>query len=325
MAAAAVTAIMALGGSIATAVAVRWFLVGGLVLLVGAPARFLAVSTAVVLALATFVLPGPALLRDRSFFGVTEVVASADGRWIRLMNGTTVHGVQATDPVAARQPAFYYARSGPLGDVFDILGESHPESTIAAIGLGAGAIAAYARSADSITFFEIDPLVISVATDSRYFTYLADAAGRSRIVLGDARLSLRAEAGSSFDLVILDAFSSDAVPAHLLTVEALREAARVLRPDGLLAMHVSNRYYDLAPAIGAAGERLGLTVLERRYGPTPEEAAAGAAPSIWVIATANGAVAERFRAVGWQATADDGIEPITDDHPDVLRFLDLGR
>jgi spermidine synthase len=164
-----------------------------------------------------------------------------------------------------------------------------------------------------------------VASDARYFTFLADAPGPPRIVLGDARISMRDEPDASFDLVILDAFSSDAPPAHLLTIEALLEDRRLLRLGGILAIHVSNRYYDLAPALGAAEEALAMTVLERRYSPTPADAAEfGASPSIWVVATADPALADRFRAAGWGPTSHDGIEPITDDHPDVLRFLRSG-
>jgi SAM-dependent methyltransferase len=316
------TAIMALERSIATPVAVRWFGVGALILLVGAQPRFLAVATGLVLAIATFVLPAPALLRDRSFFGVTEVVPTADGRWIQLMNGTTVHGVQSTEARLRQTPTFYYARSGPLGDIFDVLGRSRPDADIAVAGLGAGGIAAYIQPANTMTFFEIDPVVIEVASDPRYFTFLADAPTTPRIVLGDARLSLRDEPEASYDLVILDAFSSDAPPAHLLTVEALLEDRRVLRPGGILMIHVSNRYFDLAPALGAAGARLEMTVLERRYSPTPEDAAeAGASPSIWVVATADPAILEELRLAGWHDTDHAGVEPLTDDHPDVLRFL----
>ena len=321
-----VTAIMASEGSIATPVAIRWFGVGALILLVGAQPRFLAVASGLVLVLATFVLPVPALLRDRSFFGVTEVVPTADGRWIQLMNGTTVHGVQSTDPRLRHEPTFYYAPSGPLGDVFSILAEAKPDASIAIAGLGAGGIAAYEQPTNSMAFFEIDPVVVEVASDPRYFTYLSGAPVPPRIVLGDARISLRDEPDASYDLVILDAFSSDAPPAHLLTVEALLEDRRVLRPGGILVIHVSNRYYDLAPAIGAAGDRLEMTILERRYSPTPEDAAAsGASPSIWVSATADPATVERFRAAGWGDTSHAGVEPLTDDHPDVLRFLDIGR
>ena len=322
---AVLSAAMAVEGSIATPVAIRWFLVGALILLVGGPARFLAVSTGLVLVLATFVLPGPALLRDRSFFGVTEVLTTADDRWIQLMNGTTVHGVQSTDPDLARRPTFYYAPSGPLGDVFAALEPGRPDAAVAIAGLGAGGIAAYLQPGQTVTFFEIDPVVVRVASDARYFTFLADAPSPPRIVLGDARISMRDEPDASYDLVILDAFSSDAPPAHLLTIEALLEDRRLLRPGGILVIHVSNRYYDLAPALGAAEDRLAMTVLERRYSPTPADAAEfGASPSIWVIATADPALADRFRAAGWGPTSHAGIEPITDDHPDVLRFLQVG-
>ena len=323
---AVLSAAMAVEGSIATPVAIRWFLVGALILLVGGPARFLAVSTGLVLVLATFVLPGPALLRDRSFFGVTEVLTTADDRWIQLMNGTTVHGVQSTDPDLARRPTFYYAPSGPLGDVFAALEPGRPDAAVAIAGLGAGGIAAYLQPGQTVTFFEIDPVVVRVASDARYFTFLADAPSPPRIVLGDARISMRDEPDASYDLVILDAFSSDAPPAHLLTIEALLEDRRLLRPGGILVIHVSNRYYDLAPALGAAEDRLAMAVLERRYSPTPADAAEfGASPSIWVVATADPALADRFRAAGWGPTSHAGIEPITDDHPDVLRFLQVGR
>ena len=318
-----VLAVMAADHSIALAIAARWFAVGGLILLVGAQPRFLAIATGLTLVVATLVIPSPALLRGRSFFGVTEVIQTTDGRWTQLMNGTTVHGVQSTDPTLSGQPTSYYASSGPVGDVFAILDASHPGAAIGIVGLGAGGIAAYEQRGQTMTYYEIDPLVIHVATDPRYFRFISQAPVRPTIVLGDARLSLRAAAPASYDLLVLDAFSSDAIPTHLLTVEAMADDLRVLRPGGLLAVHVSNRYYDLAPAVGAAGRRLGLTVLERRYGPTAAEAAAGAAASIWVVATTDPATIDRYRAAGWLPT-DGDVEPLTDDHPDVLRFLDLG-
>jgi SAM-dependent methyltransferase len=315
---------MALERSIALPYAVRWFVVGALILLVGAPPRFLAVSTALVLTIATFVIPMAALMRDRSFFGVTEVLMSSDGGWVHLMNGTTVHGSQSTDPELSRTATSYYAPSGPLGDVFVALDAARPNAEIAIVGLGAGAIASFQQPTQTMTFYEIDPVVVGVATDPRYFTYLADRPVQPGIVLGDGRLSLRAEADSSFDLVILDAFSSDAVPAHLLTVEALLDCRRVLRHGGMLAINVSNRYFDLAPAIGAAADDIEMIVLERRYSPTLADSAVGASPSIWVLATADAATANRFREAGWGDTAHAGVAPLTDDHPDVLRFLDLG-
>jgi hypothetical protein len=315
------TLLMAFERSIAFPVAVRWFAVGGLILLVGGARPFLALATALVLVLATFVLPSPALFRDRSFFGVTEVARSVDGHYVELFHGTTVHGKQALDPMEHRKPTFYYARSGPLGDVFEAVNARRHDAAIGITGMGAGGIAAYLEAGQTMTFFEIDPVVVRVASDPQLFTYLAEAPVPPRVVLGDARLSLREEATGTYDALILDAFSSDAIPAHLITLEALREDIRVLRPDGLLVVHVSNRYYDLSPAIGAAGAELGLAVLERRYSPTDAEGRAGAAPSIWLIATGDAAMAEWFRSAGWTVPNDVGVEPLTDDHPDVLRFL----
>ncbi len=318
-------AVMAVDQSIALGVALRWFGFGALILFFGAQPWFLAIATAFALTVATVVIPIPALLRDRSFFGVTEVIRSPEVGVTVLMNGTTVHGMQSTDPAFSRRPTTYYARSGPLGDVFRWLDAARPAASIAVVGLGAGTIAAYEQTGQSMTFFEIDPLVVRVASDPRYFTYLSGAPRMPTVVLGDARLSLRDVPAASFDLLILDAFSSDAIPTHLLTVEALADDLRVLRPGGIVAVHVSNRYYDLAPALGAAGDRLGLYVIDRGYSPTPAEADAGAAISYWVVLTRDEAVADSFVGEGWVPAVASGVEPLTDDHPDILRFLTIGR
>ena len=313
-------------GSIGLEAGVRWLLVGGVILLVGGQPRFLAVSTGLVLALAVFVLAPAAVLRDRSFFGVTEVLRPADRPVTILMNGTTVHGVQSTDPALRRIPGSYYAPHGPLGDVVALVrgragaGEGR---SIGVVGLGAGTISAYAEARDTLTFFEIDPLVVRVASDPRYFTYLSDAWTAPTIVLGDARLSLEPVASGTYDLLVLDAFSSDSIPAHLLTVEALADDARVLRPGGLLAIHVSNRYYDLAPAVASAAGRAGLTVLQRIYEPTPEDRDRGASLSHWLVATAVPSDLAELPAAGWEPVRA-GVRPLTDDHPDLLRLLRAG-
>ena len=166
--------------------------------------------------------------------------------------------------------------------------------------------------------------MIQVAQDPRYFTYLSDAPARPTVVLGDGRFSLRQVPNATFDMLVLDAFSSDAIPTHLLTLEALTDVRRVVRPGGTIVIHVSNRYYDLAPAIGAAGGRLGMTVLQRRYAPTDAEALAGASPSAWVVMTIDPATVAALRARGWEDVDATGVEPVTDDHPDVLRFLHIG-
>ena len=153
------------------------------------------------------------------------------------------------------------------------------------MGLGAGTLASYIDDRTEMTFFEIDPVVIAVAEDARLFSYLADAPTPPRIVEGDARLSLAAEPDAAFDLVILDAFSSDAIPIHLMTVEAIEEEVRTLEPDGVIAFHISNRYYDLSPSIAAALERLGLTPLERTSQPLTATADSTDIASRWMAAS----------------------------------------
>ncbi len=339
------------GSSVGLEAGVRWLLVGGLVLLVGGRPWFLALATALVLTLSVFVIPRDVVFRDRSFFGVTEVLQPAGATTTSLMNGTTLHGVQSTDPALRRTPMTYYARPGPVGDVFVMVeatggrtadGTTQPRS-IGVVGLGAGTLAAYVGPRDAMTFYEIDPVVVRVASDPGFFTYLADAPSRPSIVLGDARLSLAGVPDATHDLLVLDAFSSDTIPVHLLTVEAFREYARVLRPGGTLAIHVSNRYYDLAAPVAAAAERAGLMALVRSYTPAGADRAAGAMPSIWVAASGDPALVESLEARGW-VLADGALagwapagraseptgpaagftRPLTDDFADLLRFLRPG-
>ena len=309
--------------ALATEAGIRWLLVGGLILLVGARPWFLAVATAFVLALATFVLQPPAEYRDRSFFGVTEVVASPDGELTLLMNGTTIHGSQANDPQKARRPQSYYVRSGPVGDLFEVTARDDRPRTVAIAGLGGGALATYADVDTRMTFFEIDPIVIEVASDPRFFTYLSDAPMRPTVVEGDARLSFEDEPGERYDMVMLDAFSSDSVPVHLLTAEAIADELRIMRSDGLIVFHISNRYYDLAPAIAAAVTDEGLTILEKRHQPGAVKEP-GETPSRWLAASRDASTVESLRAAGW-ADAIPGDRPFTDDYADLLRYLYLGQ
>ena len=173
-----------------------------------------------------------------------------------------------------------------------------------------------------MTFFEIDPVVVRVASDPRYFTYLSDAPRKPAIVLGDARLSLAAEPTARFDLLVLDAFSSDSPPVHLLTSEAVADEVRTVKPDGLIAFHISNRYYDLAPAVAAAAVRNGLTILERWHavGAVHEP---GETPSHWLAASRDPARIAELRAKGWTDVAA-AERPFTDDYADLLSYLHFG-
>jgi len=187
---------------------------------------------------------------DRSFFGVLRVEEEdedREGRVRTLYSGTTLHGAQVIDrasPLHCR-PMVYYAPKTPIGQVVRSLQGARPALDIGVVGLGTGTLAAYARARDTLTYYEIDPKVLEFALEPRRFGYISDCAkGPVRVVLGDARLSLGREAERRFDLLVVDAFTSDSVPTHLLTEQALRGYLRVLKPGGLVVLHLSNRNLD---------------------------------------------------------------------------------
>jgi hypothetical protein len=207
--------------------------------------------------------------RDRSFFGKLEVEnetlnqGEEDERLLhRLVHGTTLHGKQQFRPLSL-EPLTYYHRTGPLGQIFRDLPQIQ-NGEIAAIGLGTGSIAAYGTAGNAITFFEIDPTVRRIAENPEYFTYLRDSkAGRLEIVMGDARIKLE-EHGKpgQYALIVVDAFSSDAIPIHLLTKEAVRLYVERLRNDGVIALHLSNRYLSLQSIAARIAQELGLACLQ---------------------------------------------------------------
>ena len=162
-----------------------------------------------------------------------------------------------------------------------------------------------------------------VAQDPRYFTYLTDAPEPPRVVLGDARLSLEDEPAGQFDLVLLDAFSSDSIPVHLITTEAIGIEWKTVRPGGIIGFNISNRFYDLTGPITAGAEAAGLTVMVRAHEPTDAEREAGATPSRWLAASDDPAVIAQLEERGWtRAQAAD--HPFTDDYSDLIRYLQLG-
>jgi len=204
----------------------------------------------------------PVIYRGRSFFSVHRIAIDESKRFRLFVHGGIVHGSQSVDPARRREATAYFHRTGPIGQLFDAT-VSMPKRRIAVVGLGIGSLAAYSQAGQEWTFYEIDPAVAQVARDARYFTYLNDSPARLRIVLGDARLSLRQAADREYDLLILDAFSSDAVPVHLLTREALRLYVAKLAPNGIVAFNISNRYVELEPLLGDLAADARLVCLEQ--------------------------------------------------------------
>ena len=261
--------------------------------------------------------PGSTLERRRSPYGVYRVTRRArdDGGVRDLVSGTTRHGRQREGDGT---PLSYYHPRGPLGDAFDGLDPTR----VGAVGLGVGAAAGHlSRTGQTLRFFEIDPAVVELAR--AHFSYLARGGGQVDVVIGDARVALEAERDEPpYDLLLVDAFSGDAIPEHLLTVEALELYRDRIADGGVILLHVSNRYYDLRPVLRANAERLGLAA---RHVARVEDLARDEDPSRYVALARDAAILDPLRRRGWrdltEASAFAGASPWTDDHTTPLSAL----
>jgi hypothetical protein len=200
------------------------------------------------------------LYADRTFFGVYRVRSDPARNFVSLVHGTTTHGRQVVgDPNP--EPLTYFHRQSPIGQLFKHFGAD--ARSVGVIGLGTGTLGAYAQPGSQWTFYEIDAAVERIARDARFFHYLERCAADCSVVLGDARLTL-SRSSVAHDILVLDAFSSDAIPIHLLTMEALRTYEARLSENGVLALHISNRHINLAPVVARLARDRGLTALLRR-------------------------------------------------------------
>jgi hypothetical protein len=262
------------------------------------------------------------LLRDRSFFGSYRV--RQWGYANVLMSGTTMHGGQDRRPANRREPLTYYHREGPLGQMFASLLQDRPAGDgrrVAVVGLGTGTIACYGRPGERWTFYEIDPLIERIARTPRYFTYLRDCPPRTDVVLGDARLRLAAAPADEYDLILLDAFSSDAIPTHLLTREALQLYLSKLAEGGSVAFHISNRYVDLRPVLTELARDARLAgVVGHDVKLTAEQRAMLKTTSVWVVLSRRATnLAALARQPGWEPLPPRAdVRVWTDDFSDVL-------
>lgn len=215
------------------------------------------------------------LHKERSFFGVLTVnlYEEGDSRQRLLMNGTTVHGVQFLGRSERRLPTAYFGRATGLGLALTSR-ESSGASRIGVIGLGVGTLAAYGREGDLMRFYEIDPVVVEIAGPGGYFSFVEDSKAEVEMVLGDARLSIEAEQQrgerQDFDVLVLDAFSSDSIPLHLMTREAFARYFDALAEDGLMAVHVSNRHFQLMSLVSRLAAEFGAHSLQIKTRPAPQ-------------------------------------------------------
>ncbi len=267
------------------------------------------------------------LYQDRTFFGVLSVretvIADENQKPEKvreLYHGTTKHGAERLTAANITTPLTYYSKPGPIGQLFAEFDNENRNWNIGAVGLGAGALACYAKEQQHWKFYEIDPLVVEVAKDPTWFHYLERCNKNADMIVGDARLSLIKEADKSFDLLIMDAFSSDAVPTHLLTHEAMQLYFSKLKDDGLLAFHITNRHLALKKVLANHVESLHLSGLLQEFKPETEVPLVIATD--WVVIAKQPQRLERLqqsRLGHWQKLPlTFGLQPWTDDFTHII-------
>jgi SAM-dependent methyltransferase len=273
--------------------------------------------------------------RMRSYFGTYTVTDSGNSRW--LMHGTTLHGMQLRD--APTRPISYYPVTSGVGIAFAKAPELFgPAASIGVVGLGTGTLACYRKPGQYWQFFEIDPLVIEIARERKIFSFIERCAPNVPITLGDARLTLAKVPQGKFDILALDAFSSDSIPLHLLTKEAFATYRRALKPDGLLLVHISNRYIDLNPVVAAEAKANGWFAAVRHDSPTEAQMNKGDRASHWIALSPDAAklaqltgkldtIKNRYHDKDqWLALDPPGkTSPWTDDYASVLPHLSFWK
>ena len=266
--------------------------------------------------------------RVRSFFGVYSVnyLSTDAGEHHILVNGTTNHGAQnLTYP---QLPITYYAREGPVGQAFSVMRMGDPPKRIGVIGLGIGSLSCFLEAGQRMTFFEIDPVEAQIANDPRFFTYLSECGrGRVDIVIGDGRRNIAKESDGAFDVILVDAFSGDAIPVHLLTREAIELYMRKLSPGGMLFLHITNTYVDLRPVVANIVAATGLHARAIYF--NGQMMTPFGLPSEWIVAARpaeNDLVRFTWQMQPWQPLLPDpGHGVWTDDHSNLLRSLRWGE
>ena len=264
-------------------------------------------------------------MMTRSYFGVYSVRTNGTDSRI-LVHGTTVHGVQNLGPAREKMHTTYYAPRSGIGLALIAAPQLYgPNARIGIVGLGSGTLACYALPGQKWKFYEIDPAIVTIASDPKRFTFLSKCLPKLDVAIGDARLTLATEPGESADVLAIDAFSSDAVPMHLLTQEAFATYRRHIAANGLLMVHISNRYLDLEPVLAAAAQR-GWASAARDYNATIEERKLNYSPSLWIAFSPDKLVIQRLVAANpnekWRPLAARvGFKAWTDDHASILSIL----
>lgn len=273
------------------------------------------------------------LYTARSFFGVHRVVLDSEGKYSEekchyLVHGRILHGAQSINPARKHESLTYFYKTGPIGQVFTAFHDDKTKSKVAVIGLGTGSLVSYSRPDQTWTFYEIDPLIKQIASNERLFSFLKDSYGKWNIILGDGRLSIKKAPDQYYDIFVLDAFSSDSIPTHLVTKEAIKLYLEKLAPHGVLAFHISNQYLNLEPILANLASDAGL-VAYFQFDSTinKEEQMLGKKPSKWVIMAREkedfGKLASDKR---WNQITYNPKYPLwSDDFSNILTIFNWGR
>ena len=289
------------------------------------PLRFALGIGAIMLATGSYNGPfGDIIFTERSFFGVYRAMRDSENKFHLIFHGTTSHGAQSLDPSKRLQPISYYHPTGPAGQVFKSLSAKGFDNPVAIVGLGVGALACYGKAGQVVAFYEIDPLVERIARNADLFTYLKDCPPETSVTIGDARVTLARAPNDFYGVFILDAFSGDSIPIHLLTLDAVELYLSKLVPDGVLLFHISNRYMDLTKVVDRVAAKLKLTALAQNDAELSEvEIAEGKQPSNWVIMARQKDALRAFQGdPRWKPLANnDRGEVWTDNYSNILQVL----
>jgi len=273
----------------------------------------------------SFILPGyiegaNRIYVTRNFFGVKKVLDDPTAHLRKLLHGDTIHGIESTDAARAGQPLSYYYPGGSVSDVIEMMRGRQKAERFGVLGLGSGTMAAYADRMHGVRFYEIDPSVEPIAR--RFFTFVPRCGSDCDVVIGDGRLQLAREPNASFDLLLLDAFSSDSVPTHLVSREAVQLYLSKLVPDGIVMFHVSNRYLNVETLVSALVTDAGL-VAYSRFDDAGELRTIGKSSANHIVAARH---AEDLAAIanrpGWTRVARPAdFQAWTDDYSNLLSLI----
>lgn len=290
--------------------------------------RFAASIAAILLAgLLTESQFGPVVYAARTFFGVNRVRVDQARGYRFIFHGTTLHGMQSLDPARSGEPLSYFHRTGPIGQVFANVPQASRSADVAVVGLGVGTLAAYRAPAQHWTYYEIDPVVERIARNEEYFTYLRGCGSACAVITGDGRVSLTQAEPAKYGIIVLDAFSSDAVPMHLMTKEALALYMSKLAPGGVIAFNISNWHLTFSPVLARLAEDAGLAALWQREPPSAGSWTIGKFPSEWFVMARDrrdfGALVNDAR---WSVPLIPAGTPLwTDDFSNILSVLRRGE